>query len=160
MKLSTLTLALTASATLAFAGCSDNNTEKQAGAGSDAGPAVTESAPAQDSTLSEKAGKLGDDAKDLGSSAWEATKEGAGNLVDSSKEAANSAAETTGDVVDTVKQKSTAAYEAVKEKGAAAYDTVKEKTSEAMDAAKESMGSDAPETPETPAAPADMPRKI
>ena len=161
MKLRTLPLALTIASTLALGACTDKDDQQATETGA-------MEAPVQDPTLGDKAERLADDAKDLGSSAWDATKKTTGELVDSGKQAIDDASDATGEVVDSVKEKSAAAYDtvkekgaaaydAVKEKGAAAYDTVKEKTSDAIDAAKQGMQS---ETPQQAPAPVAAPQKI
>ena len=157
--------------TLLLGACSDQGTPTT-DAQQEAAPTVSESAPAAEGapkeSLTEKAKKLADDASDLGSSAWEATKEETGELMLKGKDAIGDAADATGEAVDAVKQKSAGVYGAVKEKsveaygnvkekGAEVYDSVKEKAGEALDTAKEKMQ---PETPEVPEAPSDLPREI
>jgi hypothetical protein len=160
MQLRILPLALVVASTLALGACSAEDDQQ---AETDAGQT-----PAREATLGDKAKKLAEDAKDLGSSTWEATKETTGELVESGKQAVDSAADATGEAVDTVKEKSAAAYDAAKEKGAAAYDavkeksaaaydTVKEKAADAIDAAKERMDSEEPQqTAPPPAAPQEI----
>ena len=136
MKQSILLLA-TITGVLTLAACSDNSSNGQA----DAPPASTQS----NAPVSEKAEKLADDAKDLGSSVWQATKEKTGELVDTGKQALDNASNATAEAV-----------ESAKEKTAEVYQSAKEKTSEVIDSAKERMGSDSQQQP----APVVDPRKI
>ncbi|MGD2119245.1 MAG: hypothetical protein PVG66_12855 [Chromatiales bacterium] len=121
-------LILTPVLAVSLIACSDKGND-------DAATAMGKSQPASsESTLSQKAGEWTDKTKELGSAAWDKTKETTADVTETvsekSKEYYEAAKESTSEAAETVSEKSKEYYEAAKEGTVDAYESAKEKGSE------------------------------
>lgn len=123
---------------LVFAGCSESTEQTPTASAETPAPATPEAAPKPD--LKAQAKTWTEETKKLGQSAWETTKDTAGDVADKSKTYYENAKDKAADVVSATRDKSAEIYQSAKEKGGDMLETAKEKGGDIVTSTKEKAG--------------------